>query len=79
MDDGGPGALERALTSQEPFAISGRFEVDQVEKLALSVPFIDLINQLAASRPVWILTEPARMGPGAYLMAANASLQSNFN
>ena len=74
MDDAGPGALERALTSQKPFAISGRFEVDQVEKFALSVPFIDLINQLAASRPVWILTEPAGMGPGAYLMAANASL-----
>ena len=78
-DDGGRGALERALASQKPFAISGRFEVDQVEKFALSDSFIGLINQLAASRPVWILTEPAGMGPGAYLMAANASLQSNVN
>jgi len=78
-DDAGRGALERALASQKPFAISGRFEVDQVEKFALSDSFIGLINQLAASRPVWILTEPAGMGPCAYLMAANASLQSNFN
>ena len=79
MDDAGPGALERALASQKPFAISGRFEVDQVEKFALSVPVIGLINQLAASRPVWILTEPIGIGPGSYLMAANASLRSNFN
>ena len=79
MDDAGPGALERALASQKPFAISGRFEVDQVEKFALSDSYIGLINQLAASRPVWILTEPAGMGPCAYLMAANASLRSNFN
>lgn|GEM_PF-1488473 len=78
-DDAGRGALERAIDSQKPFAISGRFEVDQVEKFALSVPFFGLINQLAASRPVWILTEPAGMGPCAYLMAANASLQPNFN
>jgi len=78
-DDDGPGALERALDSQKPFAISGRFEVDHVEKFALSIPFIGLINQLAASRPVWILTEPIGMGPCAYLMAANASLQSNVN
>jgi len=78
-DGAGRGALERALASQKPFSISGRFEVDQVEKFALSDSFIGLINQLAASRPVWILTEPAGMGPGAYLMAANASLQSNFN
>ncbi len=73
-DGAGDGALERALESGRPFAISARHEVDQVERFAVSRPFIEMIAQLADSRPVVIVTEPLGMGPFPYLVAASGSL-----
>ena len=63
-------ALNRALASNKPFAISGRFELDQVEKLVLSVQFIEFVANLAANRTVIALTEPSYLGPLAFLVAA---------
>ena len=74
VDNSGDGALERALASQRPFAISARFEMDQVEKFCLSAQFTGSISNLAASRPVTILTEPQGFGPCSFLSAANATI-----
>ena len=71
-DASGDGALERAMASSQPFAISGRYEMDQVEKFTLSAEFSGLITSLAAHRPIAILTEPRGFGPCPFLSAANA-------
>jgi len=73
-DSSGAGALQRALDSGEAFAISGRFEMDQVEKFVLSAQFIELVSKIAASRPLKILTEPTGLAPLAFLLAAQSDM-----
>ena len=73
-DSIGGDALERALASSRPFAISGRFEMDQAEKFVLSAEFIRLVTLLAKKGPVSILTEPLGLGPCAYLVGAIADI-----
>ena len=64
---------EQVITSETPLAISGRFEMNQVEKFVLSEPFTGLISSLASKRPVLILTEPQGLGACAFLAAASAN------
>ena len=70
LDGQGFITLEHILNLQIPFAISGRFEIDQAEKFILSPQFGLLIKTLTEARPVWILAEPAGLGPCAHLVAA---------
>ena len=70
----GEGALGRALSSDKAFAVSARFEMDQVEKFILSPQFIAFMATVAARRSVTILTEPIGLGPCAFLMASYANI-----
>ncbi len=73
VDSSGEGALERAISSGRPFALSARFEMDEVEKFALSPDFKNMIDVLAADRSVVLLTEPLGLGPCSFLTASNAN------
>ena len=66
--------IHQILASSGPIAIAGRYEMDQVEKFALSTQFTSLIDKLGSIRPVKILTEPMGFGPCAYLVAANGNI-----
>lgn len=69
---------QRVLTWPGPVALSGRFEMDQVEKFVLGPQFIRFVAFLASSRSVTILTEPKGLGPCAFLAAANANIGPIF-
>lgn len=71
--DGEELSLEEVISSEGPVAISGRFEMNQVEKFVLSQGFTELISALASRRPVLILTEPRELGAGSFLTAASAN------
>ena len=70
--------LQRILNRAGPVALSGRFEMDEVERFVLGSQFTRLVASLASSRPVTILTEPSRFGPCAFLAAANANITPIF-
>jgi protein-tyrosine-phosphatase len=65
--------LEAAMSNMSAFAISSRFEIDNVERFVLSTGFIDLIARLAASRTVVIVTEPWGISAIPQLIAASGS------
>lgn len=71
-------ALDQVLARRGPFAVSGRFEMDQVERFVLGPQFIQFIAGLASTRPVTILTEPKGLGACAFLAAANANIGPIF-
>ena len=73
LDGSGEGALARAISSGRAFAISARVEMDEVENFALREDFKRLIDLLATSRPVVILTEPMGLGPCPFLVASSAN------
>ena len=68
--------IQRIVSWANPLVISGRYEVDQSEKFALSTQFTSFIASLAVKRPVTILTEPLGLGPCALLVASSASVGS---
>ena len=70
--------LHRVLARPAPFALSGKFEMDQVERFVLGSQFTRLVSALASHRPVTILTEPMGLGPCAFLTAANANIGPIF-
>ena len=70
--------LQRVLARPGPLALSGRFEMDQVEKFVLGSQFTRLVSALASSRPVTIVTEPKGLGPFPFLAAANANIGPIF-
>ena len=66
--------LSRVLARPGPVALSGRFEMDQVERFVLGPQFTRLVTEIASSRPATILTEPRGLGSCAFLAAANANI-----
>ena len=70
--------IQRVLATPGPVALSGRFEMDQVERFVLSPQFTRLVAEIASSRPVTILTEPRGLGACAFLAAANANIGPIF-
>ena len=67
--------FQRVVSLSGPLIISGRFEMNQAEKFALSAHFTAFIANLAYQRPVTILTEPMGLGPCSFLVAASASIR----
>ena len=70
--------LQTVLSLPGPFALSGRYELDQVEKFVLGSQFTRLVRGLATRRPVTILTEPTGLGACAFLTASNANIGPIF-
>ena len=71
--DGEDWDLGQVLAMTGPVALSGRFELNQVEKFLLGPHFRQLLASLTSVRPVTILTEPEGQGPCPFLAASNAN------
>lgn len=77
--DGEDWDRERVSAMSRPIALSGRFELNQVERFLLGPNFTQLLASFASDRPVTILTEPKGQGPCPFLAAANANFGPIFS
>jgi protein-tyrosine-phosphatase len=59
--NGVPEVTLAAKPSQTPYIIASRYELDNVEKFALSLNFEECVQQLAEERPLLIITGPAEI------------------
>jgi len=75
---GGENELElTALQSDSPYVVALRYEMNYVEKYALSVNFENIISLLAQERPLVIVTGPAKLdhsqNADPFLIASHAT------
>lgn len=75
--NGVPEVILAAQPSQSPYLIASRYELDNVEKFALSLNFEECVQQLAKERPLLIITGPAeiegRQFAEPFLIASHAT------